>query len=77
MVQLVDTDHSIDPQEVFDVIYRVAFISSKGVRLREMCASEAICTRIAKPDLRRQKSQVQCLALAWLVIGEGESRVPY
>ena len=65
LAHLVDTNHQVDTQKAFKVIYRIPSKLPRGLRVRLLHTAEAVCIRLLKPDLCIQKKYVQALALPW------------
>ena len=62
---LVDTGHKIDPENAFNVVYRIPPNRSKAVRVCTLATTEAIAIRLLNPNLCAQKRLVQALQLPW------------
>ena len=62
---LVDTEHKIDVNHAFKVIYRIPTNLSFALRVRLLSIAEAVGIHINKPNLCIQKKLVQTLSLPW------------
>ena len=61
----MDTGHKIDPENAFNVVYRIPPNRSKAVRICTLATTEAIAIRLLNPNLCAQKRLVQALQLPW------------
>ena len=55
LAHLVDTNHQVDTQKAFKVIYRIPSKLPRGLRVRLLHTAEAVGIRLLKPDLCIQK----------------------
>ena len=62
---LLDNDHSVNFNDCFKVIYRVAPNRSTATRKRTLDTAEAIAIRLIHPLLCHQKRHVKALRLPW------------
>ena len=62
---LVNTNHSISTNASFKDIYRMKNNLPKAIRLRLLCAAEALAIHMEKPELCIQKRITQPLLLSW------------
>ena len=65
VAHLVDTQHVIDVNNSFRVIYRADPRLSKAIQAKHIATAEAIAIKNRKPSLCQQKILVQALKLAW------------
>ena len=62
---LIDTNHSVNFNESFNILYRIPPNRSKVIRQRALETTEAIAIRLFDPNLCRQKRHVRALSLPW------------
>jgi hypothetical protein len=65
---LVETDHTVNRDNSFEVIYRVPLNRSRAIRLRLLSIAEAIGIRLRNPELCVQKRLLRPLNLCWPTI---------
>ena len=58
LAHLVDTNHQMDTQKAFKVIYRIPSKLPRGLRVRLLHTAEAVYIRLLKPDLCVQKKNM-------------------
>nr|CAH8870068.1 unnamed protein product [Trichobilharzia regenti] len=65
LAHLVDTEHKIDVNTAFKIIYRIPTYLNFALRVRLLQTAEAIGIHLKKPSLCVQKKFVQPLSLPW------------
>ena len=65
VAHLVDSNHVVDRDQAFKVIYRVPQMRSKGLRIKLLNTAEAVAIRLHKPSLCVQTEFDQTLLLPW------------
>nr|CAH8855179.1 unnamed protein product [Trichobilharzia regenti] len=65
LAHFVDTEHKIDVNTAFKVIYRIPTYLNFALRVRLLQTAEAIAIHLKKPSLCVQKKIVQPLSLPW------------
>ncbi|CAH8868003.1 unnamed protein product [Trichobilharzia szidati] len=65
LAHLVQTEHKIDDNHAFRVIYRIPTNLNFALRVRLLNIAEAVGIHINKPNLCTQKKLVQSLSIPW------------
>jgi hypothetical protein len=65
LAHLVDTNHPVDRDMDFSIIYRAPFSHSRPLRQRSLNIAESVAIRLHNPPLCVQKQLVHTLLLPW------------
>ena len=62
---LVNTNHQINPDTAFRIVYTVPSYHTNGVRQQILATAESIAIRLRNPNLCSQKQFIRSLSLPW------------